>query len=103
MRYLKTSLLFTRRMLREGKMPNVQKLIDAGACRDDLMLLGANPTPGLEPSTVHKCPLSTVGGQLPPGQWNTSVLMPAFAVTLKIGSAVKNADENASMVIYHCQ
>ena len=23
---------FTRRMLREGKMPNVQKLIDAGAC-----------------------------------------------------------------------
>ncbi len=35
---------FTRRMLREGKMPNVQKLIDAGACREDLMLLGANPT-----------------------------------------------------------
>ena len=63
-------------------------------------LLVHPPTaPGLEPSTVHKCPLSTVGGQLPPGQWNTSVLMPAFAVTLKIGSAVKNADENASMVI----
>ena len=35
---------FTRRMLREGKMPNTQKLIDAGACREDLMLLGANPT-----------------------------------------------------------
>ena len=35
---------FTRRMLREGKMPNTQKLIDAGACREDLMMLGANPT-----------------------------------------------------------
>lgn len=34
---------FTKRMLKEGKMPNFQKLIDAGSCRDDLMLLGANP------------------------------------------------------------
>ena len=35
---------FTKRRLREGKMPNTQKLIDAGACREDLMMLGANPT-----------------------------------------------------------
>lgn len=35
---------FTKRLLNEGKLPNIQKLIDAGACRDDLMLLGANPT-----------------------------------------------------------
>ena len=35
---------FTKRLVNEGKMPNVKKLIDRGSCRDDLMLLGANPT-----------------------------------------------------------
>lgn len=35
---------FTKRLLDEGKLPNVQKLVDAGSCREDLMLLGANPT-----------------------------------------------------------
>ena len=35
---------FTRRLVNEGKLPNVKKLIERGACRDDLMLLGANPT-----------------------------------------------------------
>ncbi len=35
---------FTKRLLNEGKLPNIQKLLDAGACRDDLMLLGAQPT-----------------------------------------------------------
>ena len=35
---------FTRRLVDEGKLQNVKKLMDAGACRDDLVLLGANPT-----------------------------------------------------------
>lgn len=35
---------FTRRLVNEGKLPNVKKLIERGACRDDLVLLGANPT-----------------------------------------------------------
>lgn len=35
---------FTKRLLNEGKLPNVKKLVEAGACRDDLVLLGANPT-----------------------------------------------------------
>lgn len=35
---------FTKRLLDEGKLPNIQKLVDAGSCREDLMLLGANPT-----------------------------------------------------------
>ena len=35
---------FTKRLLAEGKMPNVEKLMNAGACREDLVLLGANPT-----------------------------------------------------------
>ena len=35
---------FTRRLVKEGKMPNVKKMMELGACRDDLMLLGANPT-----------------------------------------------------------
>ena len=35
---------FTKRLVDEGKLPNVKKLMDAGACRDDLVLLGANPT-----------------------------------------------------------
>ena len=35
---------FTCRMLREGKMPNVQKLIERGSAREDLMLLGGIPT-----------------------------------------------------------
>ncbi|MBQ7026059.1 MAG: alkaline phosphatase family protein, partial [Peptococcaceae bacterium] len=34
----------TKRLVEEGKLPNVKKLMDAGACRDDLVLLGANPT-----------------------------------------------------------
>ena len=35
---------FTRRLVDEGKLPNVKKLMDRGACREDLMMLGANPT-----------------------------------------------------------
>ena len=35
---------FTKRMLKEGYMPNTQKLIEKGAAREDLMLLGGIPT-----------------------------------------------------------
>lgn len=35
---------FTKRLVEEGKLPNVQKLMAKGACRNDLMMLGANPT-----------------------------------------------------------
>ena len=35
---------FTNRMIAEGKMPNTKKMMEMGACRDDLMLLGAVPT-----------------------------------------------------------
>lgn len=35
---------FTKRLLDEGKLPNIKKLVEAGSCREDLMLLGANPT-----------------------------------------------------------
>lgn len=35
---------FTKRLLKEGKMPNFKKLMDIGSCREDLMMLGANPT-----------------------------------------------------------
>lgn len=34
----------TRRMVDEGKLPNIKKLIEIGSAREDLMLLGANPT-----------------------------------------------------------
>ena len=35
---------FTKRLVNEGKMPNFKKLMDMGSCREDLMMLGANPT-----------------------------------------------------------
>ena len=35
---------YSKKRLREGKMPNMQKFIDAGACREDLTLLGGHPT-----------------------------------------------------------
>ena len=35
---------FTRRLLDEGKLPNIRKLMELGACREDLVLLGAVPT-----------------------------------------------------------
>ena len=35
---------FTRRLIEEGKMPNVKKMMELGACREDLRLLGAVPT-----------------------------------------------------------
>ena len=34
----------TRRMIKENKLPNLKKLMDKGAMRDDLVLLGALPT-----------------------------------------------------------
>ncbi len=34
----------TKKYVAEGKMPNVKKYIERGACRDDLMLLGGHPT-----------------------------------------------------------
>ncbi len=33
----------TRKYVDEGKLPNIKKLISRGACREDLVLLGANP------------------------------------------------------------
>ena len=36
--------LFTKYLLDKGELPAVQKIIDAGACREDLMLLGGMPT-----------------------------------------------------------
>ena len=35
---------FACRMLREGKMPNLKKYIEKGACRKDLTMLGGHPT-----------------------------------------------------------
>ena len=34
----------TRKYVDEGKMPNVKKLIERGACRQDLAMVGAMPT-----------------------------------------------------------
>ncbi len=34
----------TVKYMTEGKMPNVKKLMEQGSCREDLVLLGANPT-----------------------------------------------------------
>jgi len=35
---------FSRRMIDEGKMPNLAKIVEKGACREDLVLLGGHPT-----------------------------------------------------------
>ncbi len=35
---------YTKKLLAEGKLPNVRKLMELGSCREDLMMLGANPT-----------------------------------------------------------
>ena len=35
---------FTKKLVDEGKMPNVKKIMELGSCREDLMLLGAMPT-----------------------------------------------------------
>ena len=35
---------YSRKMIREGKMPNLKKYIEMGAAREDLMLLGGHPT-----------------------------------------------------------
>ena len=34
----------TRRMVDEGKLPNIKKMIEIGSARHDLVLLGAVPT-----------------------------------------------------------
>ena len=34
----------TKKFVNAGKMPNVKKFIERGACREDLVLLGAVPT-----------------------------------------------------------
>jgi len=34
----------TKRMVDEGKLPNIKKFIERGAAREDLVMLGANPT-----------------------------------------------------------
>ena len=35
---------FSNRMIREGHMPNLKKIVEKGACREDLVLLGGHPT-----------------------------------------------------------
>lgn len=34
----------TKRLLDEGKLPNIEKMLAVGAAREDLFMLGANPT-----------------------------------------------------------
>ena len=34
----------TKKYMDQGKMPNVKKLVEAGACREDLVMLGGHPT-----------------------------------------------------------
>ena len=34
----------TKKYMDRGLMPNVKKLVEAGACREDLVLLGGQPT-----------------------------------------------------------
>ncbi len=34
----------TSKFLKQGVLPNLQKIIDRGACREDLVMLGGNPT-----------------------------------------------------------
>lgn len=34
----------TRKFVDEGKMPNTKKLMEKGSCREDLVMLGAQPT-----------------------------------------------------------
>lgn len=35
---------FSKKMMDAGRMPNLQKLVENGACREDLVLLGGHPT-----------------------------------------------------------
>lgn len=35
---------FTKRMLNEGRLPNIKKMLDKGAAREDLVMLGGVPT-----------------------------------------------------------
>ena len=49
--------------------------------------------------TTYRFSLSELGGQAPPGQWNTSVFLPASAVTFHSCSALQNGDRNASIRI----
>lgn len=35
---------FSRRMIDNGKMPNLKKIVERGVCREDLVLLGGHPT-----------------------------------------------------------
>ena len=34
----------TKKYMDQGKMPHVKKLVEAGACREDLVMLGGHPT-----------------------------------------------------------
>ena len=36
--------VFTKYLLNQGELPAIKKIIAAGACREDLMLLGGMPT-----------------------------------------------------------
>ena len=36
--------MFTKYLLDKGELPAVQQIIDAGACREDLMMVGGMPT-----------------------------------------------------------
>lgn len=46
---------YTHHLLKKGKMPNTRTLIERGACRADLAMLGSHPTitPPMWTTTVH--------------------------------------------------
>lgn len=68
---------FTMRMLKKGKMPNVQKILDRGASSENLIMLGSHPTitppmwttlstgcnPNVHGITQFSLKGSTIGGQ----------------------------------------
>lgn len=71
----------TNKLLAEGKMPNFKKYLERGAAREDLMLLGANPT-------------------ITPPQW-TTLATGAYPMTHGITDFWRQSPDDLDEIVYN--
>ena len=98
---------FSRKMVDEGYMPNLKKLVEMGAAREDLVMLGAMPTitPPLWATLATGCYPMTHGiyDYAISGEPHKEITINAFSSAFLTAEPIFNvtANEGINTLVFH--